>query len=192
MLKHLRVILAVICIGIVTSGCISPVVTGASLIYDRHQVCMKMDDVSLGAHAQRALYKDKTFKCRACDLGVAIFHRDLLLIGNVPSHALQKEAYRRMQVLPDHRRLFLQLGVNTPPDDPVDDTWITTKIRGQILADSSIDPHQFKIVTYNRVVYVMGEVMPEQAAIVIQIARECAGVKRVVKLMTYYHISNHP
>lgn len=192
MFRLVRLTFAIAVLSISVSGCVSPVVTGAGLIYDRHHVIMKMDDVSLGARAQRALYHDKTFKCRACDLGVAIFHRDLLLIGNVPSHVLQKEAYRRMSALRDHRRLFLQLGVNTPPDDPVDDTWITTKIRGQMLADSSIDPNQFKIVTYNRVVYLMGEAMPSQAAEVIQLARECAGVQRVVKLMTYYHLSAHP
>ena len=178
--------------SLVISGCVSPVLTGAGLIYDRHQVYIKMDDVSLGARAHRALFRDKTFKCRACDLGVAVFHRDLLLVGNVPSHALQKEAYQRMQSLPNYRRLFLQLGVNTPPDDPVDDTWITTKIRGQILVDSSIDPHQFKIVTYNRIVYIMGEAIASQAREVISLARECSGVRRVVKLLTYYHLSKNP
>jgi osmotically-inducible protein OsmY len=86
----------------------------------------------------------------------------------------------------------LQLGVNTPPDDPVDDAWITTKIRGQMLADSSIDPHQFKIVTYNRIVYIMGEAIASQAQEVISLAQECAGVRRVVKLLTYYHLSKSP
>ena len=192
MLRFFRFAVAITLLCICVSGCVSPVLTGAGLIYDRHQVCIKMDDVSLGARAQRALFHDKTFKCRACDLGVAIFHRDLLLVGNVPSRALQQEAYRRMQSLSNHRRLFLQLGVNTPPDDPVDDTWITTKIRGQMLADSSIDPHQFKIVTYNRIVYIMGEAIDSQAKEVISLARECAGVRRVVKLLTYYHLSKSP
>ena len=38
----------------------------------------------------------------------------------------------------------------------------------------------------------MGDVIPKEAAIVIQIARRCPGVKRVVKLLKYYNLSDKP
>jgi hypothetical protein len=38
----------------------------------------------------------------------------------------------------------------------------------------------------------MGDVIPKEANIVIQIARECAGVKRVVKLFKYYNLDDKP
>ncbi len=74
----------------------------------------------------------------------------------------------------------------------MEDNWITTKIRSKILADSTIDPNDFKVVTADQIVYLMGDVIPEQAAKVIHIARTCTGVKRVVKLFKYYNLSDKP
>ena len=72
------------------------------------------------------------------------------------------------------------------PNTLVEDGWITAKIRIGILQDSSIDPDQFKIVTVDELVYLMGDVIPAQALKVIMISRNCDGVRRVVKLFRYY------
>ena len=50
----------------------------------------------------------------------------------------------------------------------------------------------FKVVTSERIVYLMGDVIPAEAARVIYFARTCEGVKRVVKLFKYYNLSDHP
>ena len=72
------------------------------------------------------------------------------------------------------------------------DDWITTKIRSQIFADSAIDPHVFKVVTSDQIVYLMGDVSPSEAKRVVQIASACDGVRRVVTLLKYYNLSDHP
>ncbi len=74
-------------------------------------------------------------------------------------------------------------------DNTVQDAWITAKIRSQVVADASIEPRQFKVVTADRIVYLMGDVMPEQGARVIHVARYTEGVRRVVKLFNYYRLS---
>lgn len=175
------------------SGCVSNIWTGATMIYSRHNTYIKIGDFQLNASANRALYKDKLFKQEAIAIEVAVFNRDVLMVGHVPTAALRQEASARIEAAtPEKRRFFNQLALAATDDDAVKDAWITTKIRSRILADSDINPDAFKIVTSGRIVYLMGDVIPAQAQKVILFARECAGVKRVVKLFKYYNLSDHP
>lgn len=172
------------------SGCIADVWTGANLIYDRHNIYIKANDFQLTANISRTLYRDKTFKRPDCTIEIAVFNGDVLMVGHVPTEALRKEAEARIQAIPGIERFFNQLQCSHEDENPLLDSWITTTIRSQILADSSIDPHHFKIVTSDQIVYIMGRAMPDQAQKVIDDARRCRGVKRVVKLLKYYHLSD--
>lgn len=172
------------------TGCLGEVWTGANLVYDRHNVYKKVDDFQLGARGSRALYKDRVFKCPGCSIDLAVVNGDILLAGHVPTGALRKEAQARVMLQKGYRRLFNELAVGAFPDNAIEDNWITAKIRSNMVADADIDPHQFKVVTADRIVYLMGDVNPEQAKKVILIARKCAGVIRVVKLFKYYHLSD--
>lgn len=168
------------------SSCVSSLWTGANLIYDRHGIYNKATDFQLQANASRALYHDKLFKRKDVALELAVFHRDVLLVGRVPTQALRQEALRRMTVLSNKRRLFNQIEVTHRLGNPIEDSFITTQVRARILADSDIDPNAFKVVTFDQLVYLMGDVLPDQAKKVVAIARSCAGVKRVVVLFKYY------
>jgi len=179
-------------ISILLSSCTdlgSGVWTGAMLIYDRHNIYKKLTDYQLGANANRALFHDKLLKCDGCAIDLAVFHRDVLLTGHVPSQALRKEAKARVAAIPGIRRQYTQLAISSGFDNTVQDAWITAKIRSQVIADAKIEPRQFKVVTADRIVYLMGDVMPDQGARVIHVARQTEGVRRVVKLFNYYRLS---
>ena len=170
-------------------GCVSNVLTGANFIYDRHRFYLKLNDFQLGASVNRVLYRDRRFEHEGT-IEVAVFKRDILLAGRLSKASLREEAYRRVAALPGYRRIFNQIEISAEPINDVSDGFITTKIRSQILADSDIDPSQFKIVTFGQIVYIMGDVVPEQAKKVVQFARETMGVRRVVRLMKYYKLSD--
>ena len=175
------------------TACITDVWTGATLVYDRHNVYKKLSDLQLAANASHALYyKDQTFKRSDCSIDLAIINGDILLAGHVPTSELREEAFTRITALTGYRRIFNQLSIGGAISDTLQDDWITAKIRSQIFADSKIDPHVFKVVTSEQIVYLMGDVIPMEATRVIHIARSCAGVKRVVKLFKYYNLSDHP
>lgn len=174
------------------TGCITNVWTGVSLVYDRHNIYKKLSDYQLAANASRALYKDKMFKRADCSIDLAIINGDILLAGHVPTDILRQEAFQRITDLCGYRRIFNQLAIGQIANDSLQDDWITAKIRSQIFTDAAIDPHQFKVVTSERIVYLMGDVIPTEANRVIHIARSCSGVKRVVKLFKYYNLSDHP
>lgn len=183
------VVLAVV--GFLLTACITDVWTGVSLAYDRHNLYKKLSDYQLAANASRALYKDQTFKQADVSIDLAVFNGDILLVGTVPTEALREEAQTRITALTGYRRFFNQLAITHHlTNDGLEDTWITAKIRSGIFADSDIDPHQFKVITSQQIVYLMGDVIPEEANKVIQMARDCEGVKRVVKLFKYYNLSD--
>jgi len=173
----------------ILNGCLSTVWTGANLIYDRHHVYKKLNDFQLNAAVHRALYLDKTFKNSNCSIDVAVFHNDVLLAGHVSSYSLKREAQLRIEKIGGYRRLFNQLNVSKQSAQTLKDTWLTAIIRSKILADASINPNAFKIVTSDAIVYIMGEVKKDQAKKVIQIARETSGVDKVVTTMRYYTFS---
>lgn len=171
-------------------GCIGQIWTGVSLVYDRHNVYKQVNDFRLDAAIGRALYKDQQFKGKKCSLDYAVLNGDVLLVGYLPNDELRQELKNRVEKVQGVRRYFLEIGVGVPNDNGLEDDWITAKVRSKIFADSSINPKAFKVVTYDRVVYLMGDVFPEQANRVIHYARNCTGVKRVVKLFKYYTLTD--
>ncbi len=176
-------------ISVLLTGCmeVSSVWTGASMVYDRHDLYKKLNDYQLAAVSNRAIFHDTRFKRGGVILDVAALNGDLLIVGHVPNEAMRNEVMRRV----NHeqlktRRLFYQIAVGHFPDNTVEDSWITAKIRSQIVADSDINPNQFKVITVDHVVYLMGDALPEEAIRVINIARQTEGVIRVVKLLKFY------
>lgn len=189
--KHGRYLILLLMCTVALSGCLGSIWTGASLVYDRHNVYRKLDDYSLSVNAGHALFYDRLYQHVECTLDLAVFNGDILLAGHVPTQELRTEAIRRLEKLP-YRRFFMQVAVNKKESDGIEDTWITTKIRSQIVADADIDPNQFKIITVDNIAYVMGDVKPSEAKKVINIARSTKGVIRVVTLLKYYNLSLHP
>ncbi|WP_028389383.1 BON domain-containing protein [Legionella fairfieldensis] len=171
------------------TGCYSELWTGATLIYDRHNVYKKLSDYQLSADIHRLLYNDARFRQEGCAIDVAVFNGDILLAGHVPTLDLRQNAIERISRLTGYRRLFNQLNISKAPGNGLQDSWITAKIRSQIFADSTIDPNVFKVITVDQIVYLMGDVRPQQATKVISLARNTEGVKRVVKLFKYYYLS---
>lgn len=168
------------------SGCIGGLWTGATLVYDRHNVYRKLNDYNLAAEVNKALYSDKLLKSPLCVLDFAVFNGDILITGHLPSQALLNEVNLRLKNVRGYQRLYNQIRISQSPSGNLYDAWITAKIRSEIFADDSIDPNAFKVITVDQVVYIMGEVKLDEAKKVIQIARYTDGVKKVVKILRYY------
>lgn len=175
--------------ALMLSGCLGSVITtGASLFYDRHNLYKKAGDFNLSGLAGHALYQDRRLKCRYCYLDLEVFNGDILLAGHVPTRSLRALAKSRIERISGYRRIFIQVGIQKRGRNTLQDTWITAKIRSQIISDSHINPKKVKVVTADNIVYLMGDVLPNQGKKVIEIARHTAGVKRVVKLFNYYQL----
>jgi osmotically-inducible protein OsmY len=184
--------LLIVLIGISLSGCVGGLWTGASLVYDRHGVYKKLDDYQLFLKVNNALAVGRVFQCTNCVIDLAIFNGDILIAGHLPTSELVAELNQRMSTIHRYRRLFNAMQMSNTPSNALQDSWITTKIRSQIFADETIDPNAFKIVTSDGIVYLMGDVHPDEAEKVITISRRTAGVIRVVKILKYFTYGNSP
>ncbi|ARB92769.1 BON domain-containing protein [Legionella longbeachae] len=191
MLKQGRLIL-LLGISLLLPGCISGLWTGATLVYDRYDVYKKLDDYSLFLKVNNAIMVDNLFKNNQCVIDISVFKGDILLVGHVPTPELKDELHRRLTRVTGYRRMFNQVGVSSLPSNSMEDSWITTKIRSQIFADGSIDPNAFKVITSDRIVYLMGDAHEDQAVKVINISRKTADVVRVVKLLKYFTYQIQP
>lgn len=190
MLKQGRFTLLLIIMAFSLTGCVGTLWTGATLLYDRHDVYKKLNDYNLLAEVNKVLAVNRTFNNSSCVLDLAAFNGDILIAGHVPSDELLDELKQRLDKIKNYRRLFIYVSVMQVSSNSVQDSWITAKIRSQIFADDSIDPDTFKIITSDRIVYLMGDVKPDQGAKVIKIARFTSGVEKVVNMMKFFTYQN--
>ena len=65
------------------------------------------------------------------------------------------------------------------------DTWITTKVRSQLLASDEVKSSNVKVTTDNGEVFLMGLVSDKEAKAAARIASQVSGVKHVTTAFTF-------
>ena len=118
---------------------------------------------------------------------VTVFNRVVLLSGQTPNPAWRQQAEEIAKSEPNVTRVYNQLTIQGPtsPLTRTSDSWITTKIKSQMLATEDLKSGSIKVVTENGVVFLMGMVKREQADIAVDIARQVSGVQKVIKIFQY-------
>jgi osmotically-inducible protein OsmY len=119
----------------------------------------------------------------------AISHNGVvLLVGQVGSESLKARA---TQITSDSsskiKRIHNELEVagKTSLLSRSNDSWIATKVRTLMLANSNIPSGQIRVVTENGIVYLMGIVSQADGDLATDLARNVSGVTRVVKVFEY-------
>ena len=178
-------------ITLALSSCLSSMMTGANIIYDRHQVYKKSTDLALAAQVGHMIKTEPALNCPSnkC-FEIAVFHGDILLLGVVPNIEAKNKATAIIQPLDKYRHFYNFITVDpnyTYPDD-LTDHWITTQIRAKIMANADIDPQPFKIISYHKIVYIMGDVLDYQESLIKDICRQTNYVQKVVSLLQVYSL----
>jgi osmotically-inducible protein OsmY len=119
----------------------------------------------------------------------AISHNGVvLLVGQVGSESLKARA---TQITRDSsskiKRIHNELEVagKTSLLSRSNDSWIATKVRTLMLANSSVPSGQIRVVTENGIVYLMGILSQADGDLATDLARNVSGVTRVVKVFEY-------
>ena len=110
-----------------------------------------------------------------------------------PEHLPRLTEELRQQVidvvrnLPDVKRVHNELAVSqlTTFESRSGDTWITSKVKSQMLSTKELKSTLVKVVTENDTVFLMGIVTEKEADMAVEVARNVEGVKRVVKIFEY-------
>ena len=112
----------------------------------------------------------------------------VLLVGQVQSEQLKRRATEiASEASSKIKRIHNELEVSgkTGLLSRSNDTWISTKVRAQFLADDSVPSGQVKVITENGSVFLMGMVNQQQGDNAAALARNISGVTRVVKVFEY-------
>ncbi|MBE4584120.1 hemolysin [Vibrio navarrensis] len=93
----------------------------------------------------------------------------------------QARNVKGVNVLHNQVRVKTPLGVS----DISNDSWITTKVKSALLAESELNGVKVKVITEDKEVFLFGYVTEAQAKKATEIARNISGVKQVIRAFEY-------
>lgn len=112
----------------------------------------------------------------------------VLLVGQVSTNDMKNRASEiASQASTKIKRIHNELEVTrkTSLGTRSKDTWIATKVRTLMLADSDVPSGQVKVITENGAVYLMGIIDQASGDHAARLARNVSGVTKVVKVFEY-------
>jgi osmotically-inducible protein OsmY len=120
-------------------------------------------------------------------ISVTTFNKVVLLTGEASTAEERQQAEDAAHNVPDVNQVYNEIAVKGAAStlSRASDSWITTKIKTQMLATKGLQSGSIKVVTENGAVYLMGVVSREQADTSVNIARQVTGVQKVVKIFQY-------
>lgn len=187
----MKQVLALIAIVFSLQGCIfvagaAAGAAGIAVVYDHRKIEAVVLDQNITKMVAANINKNPEQR-ESSHIEVTTFNRIVLLTGQTTSAALRKEAEDIARSTADVQRVYNEITVKGPSSSltRASDSWITAKIKTQMLAMKDLKSSSIKVVTENGSVYLMGIVSHQQADIAVDIARQVAGVQRVIKIFQY-------
>lgn len=172
-------------------ACADVAMTGAQVVYNRHNIQKQVNDQWISTQAYQALNLNRD-EFQNANISIATFNQEVLLAGQVPHFKERKLAEEMIRKIPGILHVYNRIEVKGPSSSlsRINDAWITAKVKSKLIA-SEVDPAAIKVVTENSVVYLMGTVKPKDAEIATHIASTTDGVGKVVKIFSYLIIKKH-
>ncbi|TNV19594.1 divisome-associated lipoprotein YraP [Buttiauxella sp. B2] len=182
--------LAVLITALLLQGCVAAAVVGTAAVAtktatDPRSVGTQVDDGTLELRVNSALNKDEQIKKEA-RINVSAYQGKVLLVGQAPNTEL---ASRAKQIalgvegtteVYNEIRIMAPIGLGTASSD----TWITTKVRSQLLASDQVKSTSVKVTTENSEVFLLGLVTDREAKAAADITSRVSGVKHVTTAFT--------
>ncbi|MCY1353251.1 Osmotically-inducible protein Y [compost metagenome] len=118
---------------------------------------------------------------------VTSYNGVVLLAGQTPRAELKEKAEQAARSVQGVKKVHNELQVLQPTSALArsNDTLMTTKIKTQMLADSSVPSSRIKVVTENGVVFLLGLVTRQEANAATSVVQGVSGVQKVVRLFQY-------
>nr|VFJ43118.1 MAG: Osmotically-inducible protein OsmY, contains BON domain [Candidatus Kentron sp. DK]VFJ56169.1 MAG: Osmotically-inducible protein OsmY, contains BON domain [Candidatus Kentron sp. DK] len=160
--------------------------TGATMAHDRRTAGTFVDDQVIEVKALNKLQIDADL-WKQSHISPTSFNNIVLLSGEVPNDFLRERAAGLVKQIPEIRHLHNELAVAAPSSavSRASDSWVTGKVKTNLIADKRIDAMRVKVVTERGVVYLMGLVTRQEADLITDVVRQVGGVQRVVRLFEY-------
>lgn len=158
---------------------------GIAVVYDHRKIEKILLDNGIANQIDKQISASPQFE--GSHINVTCFNQVVLLTGEAMTADQRVFAEDVAKNTKDVTRVYNQITVKGPSSSlsRASDTWITTKIKTQMLATKDLQSGTIKVVTENGSVYLLGIVTRDQADMAVDIARQVSGVQRVVKMFQY-------
>ncbi|BAE73498.1 Osmotically-inducible protein Y precursor [Sodalis glossinidius str. 'morsitans'] len=183
--------LLLLCTALMLQGCVGAVVVGTAAVAtktatDPRTVGTQLDDGTLEARVANALAKDQQLKKDARIINTA-YQGKVLLTGQAPTPELAERAKQIAMSVDGATEVYNEIRQGQPVSlgRASMDTWITTKIRSQLLASDAVKSSNVKVTTENGEVFLLGLVTNAEGKAAAEMASKVNGVKHVTTAFTY-------
>jgi len=118
---------------------------------------------------------------------VNTFNGVVLLTGQVANDEIRQIAGETVNKINPVRQVHNEIEVrpNAVVTEKSYDTWLTTKVKGQLLARGDIEGRRVKVVSEGKTVFLMGLVSRDESERITEITRTTRGVGKVVRVFEY-------
>ncbi len=172
-------------------GCVATVVTtaagGVLVAEDRRTNAAMYEDEGIELKAQSRISDNFKQYSDTIHINVTSYNRIVLLSGEVPSEEVKSGIEKTVKDVQNVRSVINELVIAEPTSfiSRSNDTLITSKVKSRFIEARKFQPNWVKVVTENKVVYLMGIVNHKEAADAAEIASTTSGVDKVVKVFEY-------
>lgn len=124
---------------------------------------------------------------RDAHVNINSFNGVVLLTGEVPDEEMRGLAGETARVFRGVRQVHNELQIQEPTTlgSRSTDSWLTTKVKSKLIAEKTIDSTKVKVITENRIVYLMGIVPKSLGDRAADVASTTKGIRKVVKVFEY-------
>lgn len=145
-----------------------------------------LDDDQIETVALRMI-KQSDPRFADCHVVVVSHNGVVLLAGEVGDETLKQKAGEIVLGMSLVKSVHneLEIGPPTAWSTRSNDAWITTKVKGAMIAHGGIDVGAINVTTENSVVFMMGDVTHSVADAAVAAASTVSGVTKIVKVFDY-------
>ncbi len=163
--------------------------TGGAIVYDRRSNSTIITDQKIH-HAIHLAWQQSLVLEKQSHIGAAVFNRIALLIGQVPNASAKQQAYQDAKQVPHLKRVVnaITVGPNSTAMQRSKDTWLTSRVKTELLLHEGLKSSQIKVVSEAGTVYLMGLVTQPQGKKAVELARNIHGVRRVMVAFEYVSV----
>ena len=179
--------LAVVMSALLLQGCIAAAVVGTAAVgtkaaTDPRTVGTQVDDGTLELRVNSALSKDEQIKKEA-RINVTAYQGKVLLAGQAPTPELASRAKQIAMGVEGTAEVFNEIRQGQPIGlgTASSDTWITTKVKADLMTEKGVPGSDIKVETNKGVVSLSSDVAitDSQKEMAVAIAKKIKGVKAV-------------
>ncbi|CAK9886111.1 MAG: Osmotically-inducible protein Y [Candidatus Erwinia impunctatus] len=180
---------AIVLSAFLLQGCVAAVIGSAALATktatDPRSVGTQVDDGTLELRVANALAKDQQIRNDA-HISATAYQGKVLLTGQAPAADVASRARQIAMGVEGAQEVYneIRIGANATLGTASSDTWISTKVRSQLLTSNQVKASNVKVTTENGEVFLLGLVTQEEGNAAADIASRTGGVRHVTTAFT--------